>query len=96
ACFGSYAAAVERGIDIVLAEAQLHFRAPARFEDELALEVAVTHLGTTSVVTEHACRRDGELLVQGTLRHVTVDPATLRKAPMPDWFRTALARWGVA
>jgi acyl-CoA thioester hydrolase len=96
AAFGSYDAAVERGIDIVVAESHIRFRASARFDDEVTIAVAVTHLGTTSLVTHHTVTRDGALLVEGVLRHVTVDPATMVKKPMPGWFREALARWTVA
>jgi acyl-CoA thioester hydrolase len=97
AAFGSYQAMLDRGVDIVVADAQLRFRAPARFDDELTLEVAVSHLGTTSIVTDHLIRREdqGETreLVRGVLRHVVVDRATLGKTPIPDWARAGLAPW---
>src|SRR5262249_50052059 len=50
---GSYQAMLDRGVDVVLAEATLRFRKPARFDEELTLAVAVTHIGTTSVITRH-------------------------------------------
>ena len=95
AACGSYQAMLDRGVDIVVAEAQLRFKAPARFDEQLELEIALTHLGTTSIVSEHRISRDGELLVEGTLRHVMVDPAALAKTPIPDWLREALAQWVV-
>jgi acyl-CoA thioester hydrolase len=95
AAFGNYQAMFDHGVDIVVAEAQLRFRAAARFDDELALEVTVTHLGTTSVVTEHLVRRAEEELVRGSLRHVFVDRHTLAKTPIPDWVRSGLAPWTV-
>lgn len=95
AAFGSYMTVVDRGIDIVVAEAQLRYRAVARFDDELTLAVAVTHLGTTSIVTRHTLTRESGLLVEGTLRHVTVDPRTLAKTPIPAWLRDGLAPWTV-
>jgi acyl-CoA thioester hydrolase len=78
-----------------VAEAQVRFRAPARFDDELALEVTVAHLGTTSVVTEHLVRRAEQEVVRGSLRHVFVDRRTLSKTPIPDWVRSGLAPWTV-
>jgi len=96
AAFGSYDVAVDRGIEIVVAESHLRFRASARFDEEVQIAVAVTHLGTTSLVTHHTVTRDGTLLVEGTLRHVTVDPRTLAKKPMPEWFRHALSRFAAA
>ncbi len=95
AAYGSYQAMLERGVDIVLAEARLRFRKPARFDDELDLSVAVTHLGTTSIVTRHFARCGGDVLAEGDLRHVLVDLQTLAKTPIPDWAREGLAPWCV-
>jgi acyl-CoA thioester hydrolase len=93
AACGSYKAMLDRGVDIVVGEAQLRFRAPARFDEQLTLEIAVTHLGTTSIVTEHRIGRDGEVLVEGTVRHVMVDTETMTKTPIPDWLRAQLGPW---
>src|SRR3954454_7914503 len=49
---GGYQAIVERsGLEFVVAEAGLRYHRPARFDDELTLEVAITRLGTTSMTT---------------------------------------------
>ena len=92
AAHGSYQAMLERGVDMVLAQANLRFRKPARFDDELDLSVAVTHMGTTSLVTRHVARRAGDVLAEGDLRHVLVDLQTLAKTPIPDWAREGLRR----
>ena len=99
ATFGSYQTMVDRGIDFVVAEAGLRYRRPAHFDDELTLEVAVTRLGTTSITTSYRVLRDGELLVEGTLRHVLIDLNRLverepdAKTTIPDWMRERLALW---
>lgn len=90
---GSYRALLDQGIDVVVAEAQLRFRASARFEELLTLEIEVSHLGTTSITTDHRICRDGELLVEGTLRHVVIDLETMVKRPVPAWLRAGLAPW---
>jgi len=95
AAVGSYRAIHERGIDVVVAEAQLRFHAPARFEEELTLEIAVARLGTTGITTTHRIAREDELLVDGMLRHVMVDLKTLIKTPIPDWLRQQLEPWTV-
>ena len=87
---GRYDAMIERGIDMVVAEAQARFLDSARFDDEIDLEVAVERLGTTGSTTRHRVVRDGDVLVEGALRHVFVEPETLAKKPIPDWLRTAL------
>jgi acyl-CoA thioester hydrolase len=81
----------ELGVDAVVAEANLRFRAPARFDDILQLEVATEELGTTSTTTRVAVRRDGELLVECRLRHVFVDRETWTKTQMPEAIRERLA-----
>jgi YbgC/YbaW family acyl-CoA thioester hydrolase len=50
--FGSWQEMVERGIDAVLGEVNVRFRAPARFDDVLRLEARIARLGTTSTTTE--------------------------------------------
>jgi acyl-CoA thioester hydrolase len=93
AAFGSYGAMLDRGLDVVVAEAQLRFRAAAHFDDELTLEVTVTHMGNTSIVTRHRILRREELVVECTIRHVMVDRTTLTKTEIPGWAREQLSRW---
>jgi acyl-CoA thioester hydrolase len=90
---GPWQAMVERGYDVVVAEANLRFRAPARFDDVIALGVRVAEMGTTSLRLELDIRRDGELLVEGRLRQVFVDAKTWGKTEIPDWAREALGRF---
>ena len=90
AAVGGYTTMLDRGVDIVVVEAQLRFQRPARFDDELMLEIAVTRMGTTSVATEHHIHHDGRPIASGTLVHVMVDRQTLSKTPIPDWLRDGL------
>jgi acyl-CoA thioester hydrolase len=79
------------GVDAVVAEANIRFRAPARFDDVLALAVTTEELGTTSMTTRVDVQRDGELLVEMRLRHVFVDRETWSKTAMPETIREQLA-----
>jgi acyl-CoA thioester hydrolase len=90
AAFGSYGSMLERDIDLVVGEASARFFAPAHFDDELEVAVSVTRLGTTGMTTRYDLRRDGEPLVEGTLRHVVVSAGTQVKTPIPDWLRRGL------
>jgi acyl-CoA thioester hydrolase len=96
AAFGSYEAMLARGVDVVVAEAQVRFLAPAHFDDQLTLAIAVTRLGSTSIVSEHRVSRDGEPIVEGTMRHVLVEREALTTTPIPDWMRERLQPWMVA
>jgi acyl-CoA thioester hydrolase len=96
AAYGSYQAMLDRGVDMVLAEARLRFLRPARFDDELELAVVVVHLGRTSFRTRHTAGRAGALLAEAELRHVLVDRKTGVKTPLPDWLRDGIAPWTVS
>jgi acyl-CoA thioester hydrolase len=93
AAVGPWQEMVERGVDAVVAEANLRFRAPARFDDVLRLEARVAELGRTSLRTEIDVVRDGAVLVEGWLRHVTVETFTWGKIELPDWVRDGLRRF---
>jgi acyl-CoA thioester hydrolase len=87
---GGYDAMMGDGIDLQVVEATARYKAPARFDDELDITIEVTHLGTTSMVTELKIERDGQLLVEGRIAHVFIDLATHAKIPIPDDLREAL------
>lgn len=82
------------GADMVVAEAQISYRASARFDDELDLVASVLRLGDTSMTTALSVERmpAGEVLAEGRLRHVFVEPETLRKRSVPDRVRAGLDR----
>ncbi len=48
---------VERGIDVVVAAAELQFRRPAGFDDDLVIEVALDPPGRTSLRSTYVIRR---------------------------------------
>lgn len=93
---GSYEAMVEAGADIVVAELNLRYRAPARFDELIDVELGVEHMGETSLGFWFTILRDGETLVEGSCRHVFIDPPTKAKRQIPDEIRDALAGYATA
>jgi acyl-CoA thioester hydrolase len=93
AAVGPWQEMVERGIDAVVAETNIRFLAPARFDDELRLQAQVVRLGATALTTEIDVLRGEELLVAGWLRHVCVDTEGWSKTELPDWVRSGLRRF---
>ena len=87
---GPWQEMVSRGVDAVVANANVDFRAPARFDDLLQLRARVTRLGRTAITTEIDVTRGEELLVAGRLRHVCVSTETWQKTDIPDWVRDGL------
>src|ERR1700726_5337149 len=90
---GPWQEMVEGGFGAVVADAQLSFRAPAKFDDELALGARIARLGSTAITTEIDISRDDEVLVATRLRHVCVSTDTWRKVALPDWIRSGLQRF---
>jgi acyl-CoA thioester hydrolase len=90
-----YAGLIESGTDAMVAEANIRYRQPARFDDELDLVARVTRIGTTSSVTALAAERvsDGVVLAEADLRHVFIDPETLEKKEIPEEVRAGMARY---
>ena len=92
--FGSWDAPMtDHGLDMVVAEANVRYRAPLRFDEEVELVVTVPTLGTTSTVTRVVLERDGEPTAEVEVRHVFVDPEQRTKVPMPDAVRATLERY---
>jgi acyl-CoA thioester hydrolase len=85
AAAGPWQEMVDRGVDVVVAEAGLRFRAPARYDEVIALQLQIVELAETSLVTEIDVVRDGKLLVAGRLEHVCVDAKTWRRTALPGW-----------
>lgn len=88
--FGSYAVMEERGIEMVVAELNVEFRAPARFDEMITLGIGIERLGTTSMTSRLRLHRGEELLVEGRMRHVVVDARSWQKAEIPAWLRDGL------
>jgi acyl-CoA thioester hydrolase len=88
---GGYPAMVELGVDMVVAEASLRFVSPARFDDEVDVEVHVTRLGTTGLTTALRILRGAELLTEAELRHVFVTAGEGGRTPIPEVVREGLS-----
>jgi acyl-CoA thioester hydrolase len=84
----------DRGIDVVVAAAELQFRLPARFDDDLIIQVAIEAPGRTSLRSRFEFRRGDEVIAESTMIHVCVDATSFAKQEWPDWFREQLADAG--
>lgn len=93
---GGYGAMVEAGVDMVVAESTLRYLAPARFDDEIEVEAAVTRLGTTGMTMALTITRGAERLNEAVLRYVFVNAQEGGKAPIPVAVREALEPWSTS
>jgi acyl-CoA thioester hydrolase len=95
AAYGGYERMLERGVDVVVAEARLRFLGSARFDQEVDAEMLVTHLGTTSLRSRHRLlhAEDGDPLMEAEVRHVWIERETKLKTAIPDWARAGIEPW---
>ena len=92
--FGSYDKALEdHGLDLVVGEANVRYYSPARFDDELDVDLTVEKVGTTSLTTGYDVLRDDDKLAEGRIRHVFVDLGGGGKREIPAPMRTILERY---
>lgn len=87
---GDYAELVSDGIDFVVAAAELQFRKPTTFDDELVVAVTFHPPGTTSLRSDYVISRGPDVIADATMTHVCVDATTFVKQAWPDWFRARL------
>lgn len=77
----------------VVAEHAVHYLRPFRGEGQVAVELLVAHLGTSSLSIRAAVKSlDGTIsYAEGTTRIVRLDPTTQRPCSWSDRFRSAVA-----
>jgi acyl-CoA thioester hydrolase len=90
AAVGPWQDMVASGVDMVVANASLRFRQPARFDDVLGLHMRISDLSDTSTTTKLDVMRGDTLLVAGTLEHVCVDAQTWKRTALPGPIAAAL------
>ena len=76
---------------MVVAESSARYLAPARFDQDINIEVVLERLTESSMTTVHTFRHDDHLLAVGRVRHVCVDQDSWTTTPWPDAVRTAFA-----
>ncbi|WP_051310329.1 MULTISPECIES: thioesterase family protein [Thermocrispum] len=81
--FGSYDELLGLGVDFVVAEANVRFRAPCHYKDQLRVDCFVDKLGTTSLILRFDMMRGDERVAEVTNRYVWVDPKELRPKRPP-------------
>ncbi|MGB2850520.1 MAG: thioesterase family protein [Solirubrobacterales bacterium] len=87
---GSYEEMRKLGVDLVVAEATVRYRAPIHFDAEVDLLPRINHLGTTSIITGISIESEAGLHAEGEIRHVVVRLGSAEKTPIPDALRQAL------
>jgi len=76
-------------------KAQLEWQGSAHFEDDLAIRVVPTRLGTSSFDLTYTATVESRPTCVGTVTYVSVVPGTADPVTIPDVIRAALegAQW---
>jgi acyl-CoA thioester hydrolase len=87
---GPYGEMIDGGVDMVVAEASIRYRAPVPFDEDIEVSAEVTRLGRTGMTTRLRILREGEVASEGELRHVFVSAGGNEKREIPDEVRAGL------
>ena len=81
----------EEGFVMVVAEATVRYRSPARYDDELIIRTTMPEIRSRVCRFHYEIFRkgSGELLAEGETVHVIVDKETGRSTRMPDRYLEA-------
>lgn len=85
----TYAAFTSRGIQVPVAAAELHYRAPSRFDDELTIETTLAKVRAVSLDFTYRIARDQTLIAEGFTRLACIDSSN-KLLRIPEDVRTAL------
>jgi len=80
----SYAELEKNGIYFVVVKAEVRYRSPARYDDELQLTTRLVRRGSVRLDHTYELKRDGTLLAEGSTTIACVD-RTGQLQPIPDY-----------
>ena len=74
--------------EFVMRAMHVEYHMPARFDDQIEVDVRISRIGTSSVTYEFAAYLEDEVLaVTATQTAVLVDLSERKPCPVPDWWR---------
>jgi acyl-CoA thioester hydrolase len=89
---GGYSAFRDQGLEALVLESHVRYRAPARFDDHLQIHARVGELRGARFRFEYLVARDGDVLADGWTSHACVDARTFRPTRIPAGLAEAIAR----
>jgi len=74
--------------EFVMRAMHVEYHMPARFDDQIEVDVRIKRIGASSVTYDFAAYLDGEILaVTATQTVVLVDLSERKPCPVPGWWR---------
>ena len=74
-----------RGLSLPVTEATLRFRDPAKYDELVRIQAAVTSVRSRGVTFSYTVRVGERLVAEGSTSHVAVQVATGHAVRFPDW-----------
>jgi acyl-CoA thioester hydrolase len=87
---GGYPELQAEGIEAVTLDASVRYRAPARFDDTLAVHARCSEVRGARFRFDYLVERDGEVIAEGSTGHACADARTLRPTRVPEWLVAAI------
>lgn len=78
------------GFDVMLVKAVTEWQGPVRFDDEVAIEVVPTRLGTKSFDLSYTARVEDRQMLTAVVTYVTVETSGHTSIEIPDEVRRRL------
>jgi acyl-CoA thioester hydrolase len=88
---GGYAELQAEGLEALTLDANVSFRAPARFDDRLVIHTRCGDVRGARFRFEYRVEREGELIAEGATGHACADARTLRPTRVPRWLIDEIA-----
>jgi acyl-CoA thioester hydrolase len=88
---GGYPELQAEGIEALTLEANVRYRAPARFDDTLVVRARCSEMRGARFRFDYRVEREGELIAEGSTAHACADARTLRPTRVPEWLVTAIS-----
>lgn len=89
---GGYPQLQAEGIEALTLEANVSFRAPARFDDRLVIYARCGAVRGARFRFDYRVERDSELIAEGSTGHACADARTLRPTRVPQWLVEEIAK----
>ena len=71
------------GVIIVIHSLTINFKKPAYFNDMLAVNCVLSHIGQSSIEMAQTIKRDGALLIEAQVKAAFVNAATFKPVGIP-------------
>ena len=89
---GGYPELQAEGIEALTLDANVSFRAPARFDDRLLILARCSDVRGARFRFDYRVERGGDLIAEGSTGHACADERTLRPTRVPVWLVEEIAK----